>query len=172
MSLPHGLSDDTSLAVIAFGNGDKRLCFQESSGSVREALYTWSTEQWRADANNIVAIDAKNSTPLAVYSNYNTGSSGGLGTRVRFTLHGCLGRLTGVEQIYLFYITNGNRLAGRQFVSGTWTTRDDCSPSASGKISFSTATNSRALAVNSKATSLSMEKPISSMSLVTGVLYA
>lgn len=50
-------------------------------------------------------------------------------------------------KIFLFYITKSNQLASRQFLSGTWATRDNFSPSGSGKLSFSTQLKSRALAV-------------------------
>jgi len=46
---PDGLLNDTSVAVVALDKGDKRLFFQESSGSIHEALYTSSTGQWVAD---------------------------------------------------------------------------------------------------------------------------
>ncbi len=64
---PDGLLNDTSVAVVGLDKGDKPLFFLESSGSIREALYTSSTGQWVADTNNIVASDAKNSTPLAAF---------------------------------------------------------------------------------------------------------
>jgi len=76
--------NDTSVAVVALNKGDKRLFFQESSGSIREALYTSSTGQWTADTNNIVAADAKNSTPLAAFGVNNTGTLGTLGTQVDY----------------------------------------------------------------------------------------
>ncbi len=60
---PDGLLNDTSVAVVAFDKGDKRLFFQEGSGSIREALYTSSTGLWVADANNVVASDAKKLDP-------------------------------------------------------------------------------------------------------------
>jgi len=62
----------------------------------------------------------------------------------------CNAQLTVVAKVYLFYITSDNRLASRQFLSGTWATRDNFSPSASGNISFSVQTDSRALAVSNK----------------------
>ncbi len=47
----------------------------------------------------------------------------------------------------VFYITNGNQLASRQFLSGTWAVRDNFSPSSSAKSSLGTQINSKALAV-------------------------
>lgn len=79
---PHGLLNDTSVAVVALDKGDKRLFFQESSGSIREALYTSSTGQWVADVNSVIASDAKKATPLAAFGVNNTGTSGTLGIKV------------------------------------------------------------------------------------------
>lgn len=79
---PHGLLNDTSVAVVALDKGDKRLFFQESSGSIREALYTSSTGQWVADANNVVASDARKATSLAAFGVNSTGASGTLSTTV------------------------------------------------------------------------------------------
>lgn len=83
---PHGLLNDTPVAVVALDKGDKRLFFQESSGSIREALYTSSTGQWVADVNNVVASDAKKATPLAAFGVNNTGTPSTLGTKVGYRL--------------------------------------------------------------------------------------
>ena len=56
---------DTSLAVVERGNGDRRLFFQEQSGTIRQGLYSASSQKWSADSDFIVASDARNNTPLA-----------------------------------------------------------------------------------------------------------
>ena len=58
--------DDTSLTALELPNGDRRLFFQEFSGTIRQAFYSSATKEWKADVNYIVASDAKNHTPLAV----------------------------------------------------------------------------------------------------------
>ena len=100
-SLPHGLVDDTSVAIVASGSGDKHLLFQENSGSIRQALYDSSSKQWTSDVNNIVATNAKNDTPIVAFLPNSTGASGadsgstvslifcGLGIRLNHTRFGC-----------------------------------------------------------------------------------
>ena len=69
------MQNGTSLAVVSLTNGDKRFFFQEGSGSVRGGVYTSANKQWIADTNNVVASDAKNSTPLAALLVNGTGTS-------------------------------------------------------------------------------------------------
>lgn len=123
---------------MALGDGDKRLLYQENSGSIREALYTASTKQWTSDVNNIVATNAKNSTPLAALLVNSTGTPFAVDTG---------------PVVFLFYIAQDNVLASKQFISGSWTTRDNFSPTGSSNITFDTAKDSRALAVTSIANS-------------------
>ena len=59
---------------MALGDGDKRLLFQEGTGSIREALFTQSANTWSSDVNNVVATDARNSTPLAALLVNSTGT--------------------------------------------------------------------------------------------------
>ena len=73
-SLPHGIFNDSSVSIVALGNGDKRLLFQEGSGSIRESLFTQSANSWSSDINNIVATDARNNTPLAAVLVNSTGT--------------------------------------------------------------------------------------------------
>ena len=73
-SLPHGIFNDSSVAVVALGDGDKRLLFQEGTGSIREALFTQSANSWRSDINNVVATDARNNTPLVALLVNSTGT--------------------------------------------------------------------------------------------------
>lgn len=49
-------------------------------------------------------------------------------------------------KIFLFYITATNRLASKQFISGSWTSRDNFSPTGTSNLTITTATNTRALA--------------------------
>ena len=58
--------DDTSIAALALPNGDRRVFFQDLSGVIRQAFFSATTGEWRADVNYLVASDAKNHTPIAV----------------------------------------------------------------------------------------------------------
>ena len=72
--LPHGIYNDSSVSIVALGDGDKRLLFQEGTGNIREALFTQSANSWTSDINNIVATDARNNTPLAAVLVNSTGT--------------------------------------------------------------------------------------------------
>ncbi|MCJ1279240.1 hypothetical protein MMC21_007064 [Puttea exsequens] len=137
-NLPHGIFNDSSIAIVALGTGDKRMLYQENTGNIREAIYTASTKQWVSDVNNIVATNARNDTPLAALLVNSTGTP--------------FAQNTGAV-IFLFYIAQNNVLASRQFISGSWTTRDNFSPTGSANATFQTAQDSRALAVTSIANS-------------------
>lgn len=50
-----------------------------------------------------------------------------------------------VLEIFLFYITATNQLASKQFISGSWTSRDNFSPTGTPNMTITTATNTRAL---------------------------
>ena len=67
--------DGTSVAILASANGDKHLFFQENSGSIRQALYDSSNEEWTSDVNNIVVTNAKNNTPIVAFQPNSTGSA-------------------------------------------------------------------------------------------------
>ena len=73
-SLPHEIYNDSSVSIVALGDGDKRLLFQEGSGNIREALFTQSANLWTSNINNIVATDARNNTPLAALLVNSTGT--------------------------------------------------------------------------------------------------
>ena len=60
--------------MVALGDGDKRLLFQEGTGNIREALFTQSANSWTSDINNVVATDARNNTPLAALLVNSTGT--------------------------------------------------------------------------------------------------
>ena len=74
VALPHGIYNDSSVSIVALGDGDKRLLFQEGTGSIREALFTQSANSWTSDINNVVATDARNNTPLAALLVNSTGT--------------------------------------------------------------------------------------------------
>ena len=74
-ALPHGVYNDSSVSIVALGDGDKRLLFQEGTGNIREALFTQSANSWTSDIDNIVATDARNNTPLAAVLVNSTGTS-------------------------------------------------------------------------------------------------
>ena len=136
--LPHGITNDSSVAVVALGNGDKRLLYQENTGSIREALFSASTQQWTSNVNNIVATNAKAETPLAALLVNSTGTPFAVDTG---------------PVVFFFYIAQNNVLASKQFISGAWTSRDNFSPTGSANATFDTAPDSRALAVTSIANS-------------------
>ncbi|KAL9066904.1 MAG: hypothetical protein Q9161_007236 [Pseudevernia consocians] len=129
-SLPHGIYNDSSVSIVALGDGDKRLLFQEGTGNIREALFTQSANSWTSDINNIVATDARNNTPLAALLVNSTGTP--------------FADDTG-PVIFLFYITATNQLASKQFISGSWTSRDNFSPTGTPNMTITTATDTRAL---------------------------
>ncbi|KAL2042780.1 hypothetical protein N7G274_004539 [Stereocaulon virgatum] len=131
---PHGVFNDSSLAIVSLGNGDKRLMYQENTGNIREAIYVASTRQWTSDINNIVATNAKKNTPLAALLVNSTGTPFAANTG---------------PVIFLFYIAQNNVLASRQFISGAWTTRDNFSPTGSANTTYNTEVDTRALAVTS-----------------------
>ena len=136
--MPHGISNDSSVAIVALGNGDKRLLYQENTGSIREALFTASTKQWTSNVNNIVATNAKALSPLSALLVNSTGTPFAANTG---------------PVIFLFYIASNNVLASKQFISGSWTTRDNFSPTGSSNTTFDTAPDTQALAVTSIANS-------------------
>ncbi len=130
--------NDSSVAVVALSNGDKRLLYQENTGSIREALYTASTKEWTSNVNNIVATNARESTPMAALFVNSTGTPFAANTG---------------PVVFVFYIAENNVLASKQFISGSWTTRDNLSPVGSSNVTFDTALDTRALAVTSIANS-------------------
>ena len=71
---PHGIYNDSSVSIVALGDGDKRLLFQEETGNIREALFTQSANSWTSDINNVVTTDARNNTPLAAVLVNSTGT--------------------------------------------------------------------------------------------------
>ncbi|CAD6590287.1 MAG: hypothetical protein ASARMPREDX12_004243 [Alectoria sarmentosa] len=90
-----------------------------------------AANSWTSDINNVVATDARNNTPLAALLVNSTGTP--------------FADDTG-PVIFLFYITATNQLASKQFISGSWTSRDNFSPSSgSPNLTLSTATDTRAL---------------------------
>ena len=137
-NLPHGITNGSSIAAVALGTGDKRLLYQENTGSIREAIYTASTKTWTSNINNIVATNAKNNTPLAALLVNNTGTPFAASTG---------------PVVFLFYIAANNVLASKQFISGAWTVRDNFSPTGSSSTTFETAPDTHALAVTSIANS-------------------
>ena len=58
---------DTSLAAIATPDGNRRVFFQDGRNHVRQALFQNSTGAWSSDPTFIIATNARNHTPIAVY---------------------------------------------------------------------------------------------------------
>ena len=63
--VPHGILNDTSIAAMSMSDGDRHIFFQDSTGTIRQAIYTVTTNQWASPLSLVVATDAKNNTPLA-----------------------------------------------------------------------------------------------------------
>ena len=63
--------DDTSFAVVSWGDADRRLFFQDVAGNIRQAEYSNATGVWTADTSHVVATGAKLGTPItASNTNY------------------------------------------------------------------------------------------------------
>ena len=60
--------NDTYLAAVSLVNGDRQLFFQDSTGLIRRAIRTASTNQWSTNVNQNVSLNSnpKSHTPLAV----------------------------------------------------------------------------------------------------------
>lgn len=58
---------DTSIAALVFPSGDRRVFFQENSGSLRQAIYSSKHKTWAADSTESFQLvtNAKNNTPLS-----------------------------------------------------------------------------------------------------------
>ena len=97
--------DDTSIAAVNLSNGNRRLFFQDHSGDIRQASYTSSSKNWRAEIEPVVASDAKNYTPISAFAVPSENCT-------VFSL-GCLS---------VFYILANNSLAWKIFDSeyGQW----------------------------------------------------
>lgn len=63
----HRVLEDTPIAALTLPNGDRRLFFQEFTGTIRQAMYAKNNDNWAADPTPAfqLANDARNSTPLA-----------------------------------------------------------------------------------------------------------
>lgn len=57
--------NDSSLAALALSNGDRRLFYQEHTGQIKQAAYSFSSRSWPSTLNLVIASDARNGTPLA-----------------------------------------------------------------------------------------------------------
>ena len=68
--IERGIVNDSSFAAIEppESPGDRHIFFQEDTGNIREAVYTVQDERWIADLGFVIALDAKNHTPLATVS--------------------------------------------------------------------------------------------------------
>ena len=68
--IERGIINDSSFAAIEppGSPGDRHIFFQEDTGSIREAVYTVQNKRWIADLGFVIALDAKNHTPIATVS--------------------------------------------------------------------------------------------------------
>ena len=113
--------NDISIAAVTLTNGDRRLFFQDTSGAIRESIYSFAADQWEADIGNIVATDARNNTPIATFdilSELGDRSSTAMVNHEEVRLESTLPPLhkfTEDLQIFLLYITRNSTLALRYF---------------------------------------------------------
>jgi len=63
----HTLLNDTSTAAVTTSNGNRHVFFQESTGTIRESIYSSSSAKWLTDISYVVASDARNHTPMSVF---------------------------------------------------------------------------------------------------------
>ena len=61
----NAILNDTSLAAVANFNGDRHVFFQDQSWSIRECIFTLSSGKWSTLTTNIVAVDAKEYSPMS-----------------------------------------------------------------------------------------------------------
>ena len=68
--IERGILNDSSFAAIEppESPGDRHIFFQEDTGNIREAVYTVQDKRWIADLGFVIALDAKNHTPIATVS--------------------------------------------------------------------------------------------------------
>ena len=61
----HAVVDDSSLAALTTPDGNRHVFFQDNRGMIRQAIYVQSTKSWTARINYVVAMDARNLTPIS-----------------------------------------------------------------------------------------------------------
>ena len=66
--LEHGLIDNSSLSTITMSDGNKRLFFQESGSSVRQAFYNVTTQTWDTSMSYTITPDGRVNTPISAIS--------------------------------------------------------------------------------------------------------
>ncbi|CAL8575068.1 hypothetical protein XPA_001013 [Xanthoria parietina] len=65
--LPHGMMDDTSLAVVTLPNSDRQIYFQENTGALRRTNYSSQVGLWQtSDVPRLDIPGPRRNTPLAV----------------------------------------------------------------------------------------------------------
>lgn len=62
--------NDSSVTAVVLASGDRRLFFQDPSGTIRQASYSSADDRWMVDAICVVVSGAKNYTPLAAAYRY------------------------------------------------------------------------------------------------------
>ena len=64
----HGMTENSSFAIVSTSDDNKHLFFQELSGNIRQAFYNTSESSWETSANLVIASNAKNNTPISAFS--------------------------------------------------------------------------------------------------------
>ncbi|MCJ1451780.1 hypothetical protein MMC28_002120 [Mycoblastus sanguinarius] len=116
--------NDTSLEAAILPNGDRHLFFQDSTGLIRRAIRSASTNSWNTGLHLSISSNAKNYTPLAVTVAAGEG----------------LGYGDNSQRIQLFYVSENDRLNSKYFVDGSWSTELSLE-------NYTTAENTRQLSV-------------------------
>lgn len=139
-SITQQILNDTSLAAVTMGSGDRHLFYQDLNGLIQQVFYTASEDQWIVNTSPVGISDARYLTPMAADTQEEE-----YGTSVGCTLRGvrALMLLTSVTQIHLYYISASNHLSSRTYTSGVWwQSGEDLS-------NYTTSPNSRQLSVTS-----------------------
>lgn len=100
-----------------------------------------------------MATNARNSTPISALFVNTTSADGSAGDGMHTTAAKSSSMTDKIRKIYLFYIANSNQLSSRHFVSGTWTTRDNFSPTVETNATYPTQNGTRALAITTNTNS-------------------
>lgn len=59
------MMSNSSLAALSFPSGEQHLYHQERSGQIKQGLYSSTMGEWLSTSISVVALDARNNTPLA-----------------------------------------------------------------------------------------------------------
>ena len=52
----HSILDDSSIAAVTLQNGDRRVVFQETSGTIRQAIFSANDKSWVAETSSTFQV--------------------------------------------------------------------------------------------------------------------